>query len=401
MKKTEHVISGQLRVGDDELLSFPIRRVQEKISAAHDGAGMKRILYYPSRNADINDGVFEYCRKLGIQVFLWYKVLAGNSIIPETAELDEDAWGDRGFGESGIWEKILDEDEYYHFGCPRNVKYNNLLFNRCQQMLKSYDGLFVDCIGFPSPSYGIESVFSCFCPHCLAAEPRLREWRTRVRDMRDSIVSASDADLEKWGTLRGVIAEFGLGDFFDFRIKSLNLLANRYADLAKKHGKEIGIDVACPSLADPCGHDYRALGKICDWLKPRIYCRTYGPSSIPLELRCLALGIQTWARRCGVEAVMAFIERSMGIPMPRSLHMLSQTSLPLDTVRKEVARAVALTDAPVYPGIECSFHPEYASGLDEYSVRGHIEAAKHCPGTVLSWNILFIPDAFFSLVGKA
>lgn len=401
MELKNQIISGQLRIGDDDTLSFPLARIMEKITAAHDLAGLTRLLFFPSLDPKLNLGIVEHCRKLGVEVFLWYKVLAGNDILHERSEMTEDAWGDRAFGESGVWPRVAEKREYYSFGCPRNAKYNNLLINRCQHMLKSYEGLFVDSIGFPSPSLGLESVFSCFCPQCLEIEPRLLEWRRRVQDLRECVVSASDADLERWGTFRGVIGEFELVEFFDFRRRSLDLLARRYAEIAKKQGKEIGIDVSCPALSDPCGHDYSALGAFADWLKPRIYCRTYGPSSIPLEFHCLAMGIQAWGRRYSTPAVMAFIERSIDIKMPPNIHNLSQTYATLETVHHEIAKAQQLTQAPIHPGIECSIHPDFATGLDDSTVRGYIEATRKCPGLVLSWNILFIPDAFFRLVGRA
>ena len=400
MTNEKRVISGQLRLGDAEVTSYGAKSILAKITAAHTLAGMTRLLFLPSHIPELNQKVVDHCRELGVETYLWYKVLADNDIIAHEDELNENAWGWKGAGKSGVWPPLFDSEETFLFACPNNRKYNNLLYNRCAQALESYSGLFIDCIGFPLPSLGLESVFSCFCPDCRRIEPRLDEWRKNVQDYREMLVSASDADLDRFDDFDEMLAEYGMADFFAFRKKSIANLSRRYAELARQMGKGVGLDVVSPCMMRMSGHDYKALGELVDWLKPRIYFRTFGPSSISLELYCLAMGMKTWGKRYSLGAVLRYIGRSTRIKMPNSIHALEQNHLPDEIAVDEMERAMRLADCPVHPGLEFSLHPEFDAGLDTEKVRRYIAAARNAPGLVLTWNILYIPDNYLQIIGE-
>ena len=393
-------ISGQLRVGDDELPTYRIADILARIDAAIKLAGLSRVLYNPSANRDIDEAVRNHCRKRGVEVYLWYKILFDNSIIPEPGEQPIDAFGNRGAGESGLWRPLFNSEEVFVFACPQNRHYNRMVLNRCRQQMKEYDGLFVDNTGFALPSMGLESLFACFCPSCIEREPRLLQWRQAILEMRDRMVSSSDGDLEKWGNFFGLAKTFGLDAFFIHRSRLITRLLEQYASTARELGKGFGIDVLSPALADLAGHDLSALSSLADWVKPRIYCHTYGPSSIPLEYNCFAIGANSWAKRVSTPALMRFIGQSIGIDMPDTMHKLTESYLPAAAARREIDKAMAKTGGRVVPGIECSLHPDYDTGLDESTVRAYLTAARGCPGVVLCWNMLFIPDEFLRIVGE-
>ena len=395
------VVSAQLGFGDAELTSYREADTIARIDAAHNLAGLTRLLFLPTYNARLNQAVIDHCRRRGIEIYLWYKVLADNDIIADNDELIENAWGNKGIGESGVWQPIFNLEESYLFGCPRNRRYNNLLLNRCRQQLADYDGLFIDAVGFPLPSVGLESIFSCFCPACREAEPRLEQWRHHVLELREFMVSASDTDLEKWDRLQDMEEAFGLGEFFAFRIQSITRLAERYAALAREMRKGIGIDTITPAMARMSGHDYRELGKLGDWLKPRVYFRFFGPSCLPLELYSLAKGIREWGKRCTIPAILGVIGRSTDLEIPRNIHALSQNRLPDSVVRHEVAAAAKATDCPIHPGLELSIHPEYESTARKASVPDFFELAKDSPGLVMCWNLLHIPESNLRRLGEA
>ena len=400
MTHGERIISGQLRVGDGERSAFGVGDIIAKIDAARRLAGMNRLLYLPSRDDALNKAVIGHCRKSGIEIYLWFKTLADNDVMAEPGELAVNAFGGTA-GESGVWRQIFHAEESFVFGCPQNEKYNNLLLSRCEQALEPFDGLFADSLGYPLPSLGLESVFTCFCPVCMEREPRLKEWRRNVLNLRESMECCSDDDIERWGTFRGHAEAFGLGEFYgSYRTGLLTALAGRYREVADRAGKGFGLDVLSPALAFLAGHDYAELGKLADWLKPRIYCHTYGPSSIPLEYYCMAIGAQRWIKRASIAAIMDFISRSIGIELPKNLHRLTNTYLSRDDARRQIEEALDSTTGPAHPGIECSIHPDYETELDGAAVRGYLEAAAAAPGIVLCWNLLFIPDAFLRIVGE-
>lgn len=400
MVNGNRVISAQLRVGDSESPGHDLHAVLAKLDAAQKLAGLTRLLYLPSRDAKMNQGVLRHCRDRGVEVYLWYKVLADNHIMADRDELACDAFGKVGSGESGVWDFIHHTEETYLFACPRNEKYNTLLLGKCEQMLESFDGLFVDAIGYPLPSLGLEATFTCFCPVCMDLEPRLADWRRRVYELRDMLVSCTDVDFAKFGNFIGLAKEFGLLEFFTYRTNLISELTARYATLARNAGKGFGVDVLSPALAFLAGHRFSDLGRLADWLKPRIYCHTYGPSSIPLEYYCMAAGAQKWASRATNTAIMQFISRSIDIEMPGNLHNLTHTYLPPEAAKSQIRKAFENATAPIHPGIECSLHPDFETELNEETIRGYLLAAADAPGLVLSWNLLFIPDNFLKLVGK-
>ena len=401
MVQGKTLISGQLQVGDAELPTYGKDDVLARIDAAHKLAGLRRLLYCPSRNADIDAAVLRHCRKRGVEVYLWYKILHDNAILPEENEQLVDAFGNTGPGEAGAWKPVFDSAEMHFLACPANRNYNRLVLNRCRQLLKEYDGLFIDSLGFALPSFGLETLFACFCPSCLEREPRLEKWRKRIYELRDCIVSANDEEVERWGTFAGLAREFGLRQFFDHRARLITGLAGEYASLARELGKGFGIDVVSPALARLAGHDLEKLAKLADWIKPRVYCHTFGPSSIPLEYYCLAIGAKSWAKRVQIPTLMEFIGRSIDLEMPANMHSLNQTSLSPAAAEREIGKAVAAAgENRIFPGLECCLHPDYETGLNEETIADYLEAAKNAPGVVLSWNLLFIPDVFLNMIGK-
>lgn len=400
MMDKKRILGAQLRMGDNELTSFGVADVLAKIGAARDLAGLDRLFFIPTRDKSINDSVLNHCRRLGVEVFLWYKVLSDNSIAPEKGELAMDAFGKEGAGETGVWGPIFHFDEDYRFACPRNEKYNQLLLTRCREQLREYDGLFVDCVVLPPPSLGIEAMFTCYCPTCVEAEPRMEDWRQRVVAMRDHMETCTDEDLERWGDFHGHAKAFELEEPTAFRIDSVSRLAERYAAVAREAGKPVGMDVLNPALAYLAGHDYAAFAAAADWLKPRIYCHTNGPSSVPLEYRCVALGMRKWCHRASQEAIMRFLGRSIGIELPQNLLCLDHQYFPSWVATDLIRRSLADIPAPVHLGLEFSLHPDFETDLDAEKVRSCLAASAGAAGVVLCWNLLHIPDDFLRLAGS-
>ncbi len=396
------IISAQLRVGDVDLPSYRRTEILAKIDSAQQIAGMQRLLFLPSHNPEINKSILNHCRKQGIEVYLWYKVLSDNDIIPENDELVEDAWGKKGAGETGLWSQIFDADEAFLFGCPENAKYNRLVLNKCRQELENnhYDGLFADILGFPLASLGIEALFTCFCPSCLALDSRMQEWRNSCREVKEYIASCTDNDLRRHGSFGGMARHLGTDQWFEFRMSSITRLTARYADLAGEMRIPLGLDVLAPALARWSGQNYAELGKLVSWLKPRIYCHIYGPSSIPLEYYCFAMGVKKWGRRLSMRAIMEFISNSIGLDLPSTAHNLTPGYFTNDAVREQIAKARAAATAPVHLGVECSLHPDYEIGLSEDNIRAFLAAAGNVEGLVLTWNLLYIPDNFLRIIGE-
>lgn len=396
MRQNRRIVCAQLRVGDADLPSYRLTDILAKIDAAQEFAGLNRLLFLPTHNAGINKSIVKHCRKHGVEVYLWYKVLTDNDIMANRDELAEDAFGRRGMGETALWTPILNSEEIYSFGCPVNGKYNTLLLDKCKTLLSGdYDGLYADCIGYPLPSLGYEALFTCFCRACAEREPRIAEWRSRVVAMREEIECWTDADAKEVGDFAGLARKYGLEGFYTFRMGLITELSARYAKLARDMDKGFGLDVMSPALAFYAGHDLEALGALADFIKPRIYCNTYGPSSIPLEFSSMGTGLKTWAPRLGIPAVMDFIGKSTGL----GIRNLSEMYLPHEAAREQIRRALAMAPTAVFPGIECSLHPDYETFIDEKVVAAYADASRDATGVVMAWNLLFMPEYFLRVVG--
>lgn len=398
---SSRLVSAQLRIGDTDHSSHSADDILKKIDAAIDLAGLRRLLYQPSRKTETNQLVVDHCRKRGIEVFMWYPVLGNNDCIPDSDELMQDALGGKrpGVGRTGAWADLPLLEDNYLAACPTNKNYGRIVLERCQRMLPDYDGLYLDAIGYPLPSLGFESVFTCFCPNCHSLEPRLKHWHEAAIDLKDRLIYVTDEHLEQWGSLEELLQDYDLIEFYAYRIGLVNNLVKRYADMARAMGKQVGVDVLSPAFARLAGHDFAALGRIVDWLKPRMYCHTFGPSSIPLEFYCMTMGLKNWAKRISIGCALKFIGRLTNLAVPTQLQLLRESFRSEKIVAEQIARASAATAAPVYPGIECSLEPEFENVIDDEAVSLYLGAAKGAPGIVLCWNLLYIPDAFLKLAG--
>lgn len=396
----KRVVGAQLQIGDSELPTFTTEAVLRKIEAAEKLAGLTRLLFMPSRDADLNRKVLAHCRARGVEAYLWYNVLNDNDIMPEPDELAVDAFGGRRVADTATWRDIGTLSEPFAFSCPANEKYAKLILAKCERLLPDYDGLFIDYIGYPLPSLGLESMFTCFCDTCMKREPRLKQWRANLGDLRDRSASWNDADLEKLHDFRGVQRAYGFEDFNVYRMELITRLVGRFGELARGMGKGFGVDVVCPALAVTAGHDFAALGAMADWLKPRIYLSTYGPSSLPLEYYCLGMGIKTWAKGASIPAVMDMIGRSMDMGLPDHMHRLTESYFSHETARIQIERSIERSGGTVYPGVEMTLHPDYETFLNGKAVAGFVDAASRTPGLVMSWNLLFMPDEFMRRVGE-
>lgn len=396
-RTSRQAVSAQLRVGDNYLASWRAEDIIAKIDAAADLAGVERLLFQPTRDQRINARIIEHAKKRGLELFLWYLVLADNDCIPQENELLVDAFGKSRAGETQHWQELRHSEDAFLAACPTTEPYNRVILERARRLVADYDGIFLDTIGYPLPSIGFEGMFTCFCPHCLAREPRLAAWRTRVRDLKERVNAATDADLARWGTFSGMFGDAGLDGFVDYRNGLIADIVEKYAVMARELGKGIGTDILTPALASLAGHDLRALGALVDWVKPRIYCCALYPSSLPLEFYCAAMGIKTWGKRLSMGEIVAFVGRSFGTGAPPRLEKpwMSEKLL-----RDEIRRTIDVSAAPVYPSLECSLDPEFGSKLNGKIFRSRVDVMREAAGFVLAWNILYTPDEFFTLVGK-
>lgn len=394
----EQGVYAQLVLGAAERERFAEADIVAKLGRARELARLAGLIFWPSGDARLDKLVRGRCRELGVELYLWLPVLADAGFEAADDELVETAWGSGGDAASGAWTHLGTAGETFRFACPLAPGQLRRVTARCRDELPDYDGVFLDRIRYPSPANGLESLFTCFCPRCLERAPELARRRGDILDLRRRFAAATDADLERWGTLRAALEEFPLAEFFAARSRILAGAVAGLVRLAHEMGKKAALDLFSPCLAAPVGQDYCLLGDGADWIKPMIYCHARGPAGLPLELACLARGLMAWGR-FSEPAVMAFVARSFALPaVPPSVDGMERAGIAEAFAAGEFAAAAGDAACPVYPGFECVRHPDFDLNMDADGVRRYLAAFSGAAAVVPAWNLLYTPDDFLGIV---
>lgn len=400
MNNMPNRIFSQLVAGKSEQSRFSIEAMAAKLKLAKDRIGLDTVLFWPSRNRELDASLRGCCRDLGMGLYLWYPVLADTGGDPLEAEMVVDAWGGKGQGKSGCWGGLATPgDENFLFACPRAEGVHNKNIARLELELPDYDGVFLDRIRYPSPANGLEMLFSCFCPRCLDAEGEAVYWRKSALEARKWLECASDGDLERLDGLIHLFRDFGLDRFFANKAKTIAKMTAPYVKLAMKSDKTIGLDLFSPMLSALVGQDYEQLGALSDWVKPMSYCHARGPAGLPLEIVCLVRGLTAWGRGLSESAVMDFVGKSFSLTgLPRSAESLEMNGLREDVAGREFNRANRIVHGRVYPGFECVQHPDFSLNMTEAEISRYLSSLSSAPVLILSWNILYTPESFMKVV---
>ena len=391
-------IFAQLAIGKQELTRFSELEIIRRITSAKTQANLGALMFRPSPDERMNDTVLAHCRELGIDIYLWYPVLANAFRKPNQDEVVVDAWGGKGHGQSGFWQGINQGEESFLFACPRSLSYITDIVDDCRGQLDHYDGIFLDRIRYPSPANGIESLFTCFCPRCLEYNPEAKRWRENARDFRRFVEQAPPDTLPYWPNLVDLIRQHGLNDLLKSRMHNILKLGATFTNMASSLGKKVAFDLFAPSLALFVGQNYQALGTMADWLKPILYCRALEPTSLPLELLCLARGFSRWGNgRFSENAMLAYYRRSLNMPeIPDTLEALEKNGLSVSAARREYA--LSKQTRMTFPGFESVCHPAIGLKMSTTDLSDYLDAFADASTLIPSWNILYIPESYLELI---
>ncbi len=391
----------QLVIGPAERRRFSALRIFETLDSAIRLAGLDAVLFWPSGDGTLDSQIRKRVRGAGAAVHLWLPVLADAGREPPEEEQTEDAWGGRGCGVSGRWSGLGKGDETFLFACPRSRRWLGAARERSAREAPLYDGVFLDRVRYPSPANGFETLFTCFCPRCLAQDSEAPQWRARIRDLRTRIESASNRDVEGWESFDALFAASGLDDFRASRAHAVREMVGDVAAEVRAAGKTVGLDLFTPALAPLTGQEYRLLAPLGDWVKPMSYCHAKGPAGMPLETASFVRGMLAWGRGIDEGAAMAFAGRSFGLSgLPGEADRLERDGFAESVAGDEFRAAAAMTGADVHPGFECVRHPDFDLDMTEDGVGRYLRALADAPGHVLAWNILYTPEEFLRLAAE-
>ena len=358
------------------------------------------------------DLVKDICAEFEIKTYLWYPVLSDTPGIKiEQEQAVKTFNGLRGHGKLGCWEKMGKGKEDFLFLCPNDEENINKIFNRYEIKIKEsgFDGVFLDRIRFPSPSNGLEALFSCFCTSCKDKfyhdfGEDLEDYRNRIKSLFKKLKTMDSNYLESCNSFSEIILQEDLKKFYDFRKQSVYRMVKMFADKAKQMNKLVGIDLFAPSFSPLVSQDYKLLAKTCDWIKPMIYCHTSSPAGLPLELYSFLRAILEINPALNENELMCKASPLTGVALPENLDKLLINGISEYMICSEIERIKEL-DLPesvnIYVGLEAVQIPGLCN-ITEKILKKYLKSVIEADikGIILSWDLLKIPEENLKIVGE-
>jgi len=358
------------------------------------------------------DLVKDICAEFEIKTYLWYPVLSDTPGIKiEQEQAVKTFNGLRGHGKLGCWEKMGKGKEDFLFLCPNDEENINKIFHRYEIKIKEcgFDGIFLDRIRFPSPSNGLEALFSCFCTSCKDKfyhdfGEDLEDYRNRIKSLFKKLKTMDSNYLESCNSFSEIILQEDLKKFYDFRKQSVYRMVKMFADKAKQMNKLVGIDLFAPSFSPLVSQDYKLLAKTCDWIKPMIYCHTSSPAGLPLELYSFLRAILEINPALNENELMCKASPLTGVALPENLDKLLINGISEYMICSEIERIKEL-DLPesvnIYVGLEAVQIPGLCN-ITEKILKKYLKSVIEADikGIILSWDLLKIPEENLKIVGE-
>ena len=313
-------------------------------------------------------------------LFRWQPLLTGDAhteLPPEWAT----------FGPGGNPIPGLEGKPEFTFICPNRSPVADFLSERVENIAASglFQGIFLDRIRFPSPSFDPPRDLACFCKQCsrLAEDSGLdlESVSHHIQGLPPEAIVAS---------LLGKAAEIGtpLESFLNFRAASITRTIRMVAKQAQSLNLQIGLDCFSPSLTRMVGQDLSNLNGYADWIKIMTYPRVFGPAGIPFELSRLAI----WLARFGRSDDQAWrlISEASGLPVPASISELYHTGLGSEIINMEIQRGYEQGVTTLLAGIPMvNIEKIHESTVGQ--IEADLEASRNADGLVISWDLWLTP----------
>ncbi len=275
----------------------------------------------------------------------------------------------------------------FTFICSNHDSVADYLSKKVEVLASSglFQGLFLDRIRYPSPSFDPLHNLGCFCKQCtfLAVETGLD-----LDSVRRDLQSQPAAQIVR--SLLGQTSRAGspLDSFLDFRAASITHLIQRVSKQASSHNLSIGLDCFSPTLTRMVGQDLSALDGISDWIKIMTYPRVFGPAGLSFEL----LGLANWLLQNGLEEteVLRILLNASRLPLPGSVAELVSTGLPSKAIANEIQRASEFGVTNLLAGIALVKMRKIHESTTE-QIQADLEASRTANGLVISWDLWFTP----------
>lgn len=307
-----------------------------------------------------------YTRKNGIELYLWFQVLAEfKSLGDFTNVTDMDG--------KTLRSAVFDGDEEFSFYCPSHPDTLGSLRHIYEKYFSeiAFDGVFLDRIRFPSPAMDRNALFSCTCSFCMKRYERRGIGRRDIEEaqihMQEGMEQGRFYCIEGYKNGKYSFYSPKVEKYLHVRTELITETVKELAEYFKKKGLKVGLDLFAPFLAVFVGQSYTELSTAADFVKPMLYRYTYTPAGMKYELE-------------GMAGEMAgSIKRIVGMEDGRLTEFM----------KRELQTAQKLVSCDIYAGMEVHTAKDLPL-VETQSVREGAELTEKmkCAGRVASWNIL-------------
>jgi len=323
----------------------------------------------------------EFLAKQNIDFYLWFPVFSETGALKDLAPLT-DFLGQR-------IETRPEED--FSFCCPSDSQNIEKILNIFDNEFSSvrFSGVFLDRIRYPSfaNAHGLRSVFSCFCPHCLAIYERENFDIEQLKNTLSHKAYGPSIIKEYCGSGKYIFENSVLEAFFSLKagiiLDSLHRICLHFRD----KGYGIGFDVFAPFLSPFVGQDLKQLSSLCDFIKPMMYRVTKAPAGLPFEAEAL---LRETNHVSDLERLKFF---KLTDTVVMSFADIKKMPFNLDFAVRELKDLTTSSACPVYAGVEINRIKDIAEAFPPYieeTIKSYAQTGVR--GFALSWNLLDAPE---------
>lgn len=340
---------------------YPTQDVIDRLEEVNNIIPLEKVLVGWSTDTATYRQIGDFLHARGIQMILYLPVFSEAEPVCDMAREAVDLCGNvpPTYKKAG-----------FRFKCPTDSANFKALIAVYEQYFANlpFDGVFLDRVRTQSFVSGVAGVLNCGCPECAekykALGVDLAHVQAEYEDKGDEFFNVTNYDPKAGFTFENPIA----AAFFKAKGQVVSEDVAKFCDYFRARGLQVGLDLYAPLMAQFVGQDYAYLAQHCDFIKPMLYRRTYAPAGITFEYDLL---------RSSVPGAKGYPDFTWDV----------------DFLNGQLD---AMADLPCakYPGIEIVYDSVIAP-TDVPYIHESLRAIRDCgyEGSVVSWNIMQVPDA--------
>jgi len=363
----------------DKAVSY--EEVEQKLIFALSRMPVRKVIMGWALDKTLYEKTAVFLAKQNIDFYLWFPVFSETGALKDLNPLI-DFMGQRIEYRNG---------EDFSFCCPGDTQNIEKILDIFDYEFSSvsFNGVFLDRIRYPSfaNEHGFSSVFSCFCPHCLAIYEKENFDIDQLKNSLSLQARRPSVFTEYCGSGKYVFENSVLADFFCLKAGIIFDSLRRICRHFREKGYGIGFDVFAPFLSPFIGQDLEQLSGLCDFIKPMMYRVTNAPAGLPFEAGAL---LRETGHVSGLER-NNFFKLTGGAAM--TFADIEKTPFNLAFAVKELKDMSASSACPVYAGVEVNRIKDIAETYPPYleeTIKTYAQTG--IKGFTLSWNMLDAPE---------